>query len=127
MEKRTAVNLVEKYVEAYNAFDIDGMLLLLHEEVVFRNISNGVVNAETKGKEAFRELAGQSKKLFSQRCQTITEVNFADDRLEAEIDYEGTLAADLPNGLKAGEKITLKGKSVFEIEDGKVLLIEDYS
>lgn len=127
MENCPAVNLVEKYVEAYNAFDIEGMLLLLHEEIVFRNISNGVVNAETKGKEAFRELAGQSTKLFSQRCQTITEVGFQGDRVEAEIDYEGTLAADMPNGLKAGEKIALKGKSVFEIKDGKLLLIEDYS
>ncbi|SEF72909.1 nuclear transport factor 2 family protein [Paenibacillus sp. UNC499MF] len=127
MDNRTAVNLVEKYVKAYNAFDIEGMLLLMQEEIVFRNISNGVVNAETKGKEAFRELAGQSKKLFSQRCQTITDINFRGDRLEVQIDYEGTLAADLPNGLKAGEKIALKGKSVFEMEDGKLLLIEDYS
>ncbi|GKS15027.1 hypothetical protein YDYSY3_60270 [Paenibacillus chitinolyticus] len=127
MENRAAISLVEKYVEAYNAFDIEGMLLLMQEAIVFRNISNGVVNAETKGKEAFRELAGQSQKLFSQRCQTITDYTVKGDRVEVEIDYEGTLAADLPHGPKAGEKIALKGKSVFTIEDGKLLVIEDYS
>ncbi|MFE6795972.1 nuclear transport factor 2 family protein [Paenibacillus chitinolyticus] len=127
MENRAAISLVEKYVEAYNAFDIEGMLLLMQEKIVFRNISNGIVNAETEGKDAFRELAGQSKKLFSQRCQTITDYMVKGDRVEVEIDYEGTLAADLPHGPKAGEKIALKGKSVFTIEDGKLLVIEDYS
>ncbi|MEC0246407.1 nuclear transport factor 2 family protein [Paenibacillus chitinolyticus] len=127
MENRAAQSLIEKYVEAYNAFDIEGMLLLMHEEVVFRNISNGVVNAETEGKDAFRELAGQSQKLFSQRCQTITDYAVIGDRVEVGIDYEGTLAADLPHGPKAGEKIALKGKSVFKIEDGKLLVIKDYS
>ncbi|MGX4586054.1 nuclear transport factor 2 family protein [Paenibacillus chitinolyticus] len=127
MENRAAISLVEKYVEAYNAFDIEGMLLLMQEAIVFRNISNGVVNAETEGKDAFRELAGQSKKLFSQRRQTITDYTVKGDRVEVEIDYEGTLAADLPHGPKAGEKIALKGKSVFTIEDSKLLVIEDYS
>ncbi|MFD7523069.1 nuclear transport factor 2 family protein [Paenibacillus chitinolyticus] len=127
MEERAVISLVEKYVEAYNAFDIEGMLLLMQEEIVFRNISNGVVNAVTEGKDAFRQLAGQSKNLFSQRCQTITDYTVKDDRVEVEIDYEGTLAADLPNGPRAGEKISLKGKSVFTFEGGKLLVIEDYS
>ncbi|WP_367584473.1 hypothetical protein [Paenibacillus sp. FJAT-26967] len=43
------------------------------------------------------------------------------------IDYEGILAVDLPNGLKTGDNIQLKGKSVFRIEEGKISLIEDYS
>lgn len=34
---------------------------------------------------------------------------------EIEVIIEGILAVDLPNGLKTGDKIQLKGKSVFRI------------
>jgi len=37
------------------------------------------------------------------------------------------LAVDLPNGLKIGDTLQLKGKSVFGINEGKISLIEDYS
>lgn len=36
-----------------------------------------------------------------------------DDKVEVGVDYIGTLATDLPDGLKAGEKLKLKGKSIF--------------
>jgi hypothetical protein len=38
---------IGRYIEAYNSFDIDGMLSLLHPEVRFKNLSNGVTNAES--------------------------------------------------------------------------------
>ncbi|WP_324254096.1 hypothetical protein [Paenibacillus sp. 1001270B_150601_E10] len=55
------------------------------------------------------------------------QITFHDDRAEIEIDYEGTLATDFPNGMKAGEIITLEGKSFFQMKDKKLILIEDYS
>jgi hypothetical protein len=33
----------------------------------------------------------------------------------------------LPNGLNSGDKIQLKGKSIFGLNEGKISLIEDYS
>lgn len=48
-------------------------------------------------------------------------------KVEIQIDYEATLAVDLPNGLKAGSKIQLKGKSIFGFLEEKISLIEDYS
>ncbi|MNT67830.1 hypothetical protein D3C72_2060010 [compost metagenome] len=65
--------------------------------------------------------------MFSSRCQTVTDYIVIDDKAEAQIEYEGILAVDLPNGLKAGDKIQLKGKSVFQIKENKLSLIEDYS
>lgn len=120
-------DMVEKYVEAYNSFDINGMIALLHEEIEFRNFSNGSVNVETKGIEEFREIAERSKSLFSHRCQTIVGYSFEDDKLQIEIDYEGILAKDLPNGMKAGEKIHMKGKSVFGFKNDRIVVIEDFS
>ncbi|AYB43235.1 nuclear transport factor 2 family protein [Paenibacillus lautus] len=120
-------DMVEKYVEAYNSFDINGMIALLHEEIEFRNFSNGSVDVETKGIEEFREIAERSKSLFSHRCQTIGGYSFEDDKLQIEIDYEGILAKDLPNGMKAGEKIHMKGKSVFAFKNDRIVVIEDFS
>ncbi|GIO33494.1 MULTISPECIES: nuclear transport factor 2 family protein [Paenibacillus] len=119
--------IIEAYLNAYNSFDVEGMLNLLHEDVVFRNFANGELNTETKGKEEFRQLAEQSTKIFSSRRQTITDYQTNDDKVKIQIDYEGTLAVDLPNGLKSGETLQLKGKSVFEFKEGKIAVIEDYS
>lgn len=120
-------DMAEKYVEAYNWFDINGMIALLHEEIEFRNSSNGSVDVETKGIEEFREIAERSTSLFSHRCQTIVGYSFEDDKLQIEIDYEGILAKDLPIGMKAGEKIHMKGKSVFAFKNDRIAVIEDYS
>lgn len=119
--------IIERYLEAYNSFDIEGMLRLLHKEVQFRNYSNGEMNTETRGIQEFKELAEKSAKIFSSRCQTITSYTAVAGKAEVLIDYEAILSADLPNGLKQGDRLQLKGKSVFEIRDGKIGIIEDYS
>ncbi|KOP67370.1 hypothetical protein AMS62_20580 [Bacillus sp. FJAT-18019] len=119
--------LIRNYLDAYNSFDIDGMTRLLDKEVEFRNISKGIVDTETKGIDQFRELAEQSLKMFTQRRQTITQMITHDNKTEIEVDYEGTLATDLPNGLKAGDTIKLKGKSIFRMKNNKLIMIEDYS
>ena len=119
--------MIRAYVQHYNSFDIDGMVSLLHEEVRFRNVSNGEVTAETSGVEAFRNLAKQSAALFKNRCQKVLSSCFHEDQLEVEIDYEGTLAEDIPGGPKAGELIKLQGFSRFAFQNGKIFAIEDRS
>lgn len=120
-------DMIEEYVRLYNSFDVEGMVALLHKDIEFRNSSSGSVDVETKGIEKFREIAEQSKSLFSYRCQTIVGYSFEDDKAQVEIDYEGILAKDLPNGMKAGDRIHMKGSSVFAFRDNKVAVIEDYS
>lgn len=127
MISETSKEIIENYIEAYNSFDIESMVKLLHEEIVFKNFSNDEMNTETRGIQEFRELAEKSAKIFSSRCQTVTDYSAVDDKVEVQIDYEAILAFDLPNGLKAGDKIQLNGKSVFGIHEGKISLIEDYS
>lgn len=119
--------LVENYVRAYNDFDIEGMTANLHDEIAFKNISNGEVTLETRGIEALRKQARQALGFFSERRQKIENISFGEDSCEIEIDYEAKLAADLPNGLKAGDKINLKGKSIFRFADGKISEIYDIS
>lgn len=121
------MEIIENYIKAYNAFDIDAMVNLLHKEIVFKNFSNGKINTETKGIPAFRELAEKSSNVFSTRHQTIQDYRVADQHIAVHIDYEAILAVDLSPELKSGDKIELQGKSIFEIHEGKISLIEDYS
>ncbi|AIQ47704.1 hypothetical protein R70723_18735 [Paenibacillus sp. FSL R7-0273] len=120
-------DIIENYLEAYNSFETERMVELLDSDIKFRNISNGETTTETRGIQAFRELAEQSSTMFSSRRQTITDYSVINDKVEVGIDYEGILAVDFPNGLKSGDKLQLKGKTTFKINEGKISLIEDYS
>ena len=44
-----------------------------------------------------------------------------------EIDYAATVAADLPNGWKAGQELAFRGASYFELSDGLISRIIDES
>lgn len=120
-------NLVETYVRSYNSFDIDEMLSGLHDEIVFKNVSGGETTLELNGIEAFRSQAEQVVGLFAEREQKITNFVCNEEICEIKIDYHATLASDLPNGLKSGDKINLKGKSIFRFADGKIIEIQDIS
>lgn len=121
--------LIAHYVTAYNAFDIQGMVEPLHEEVVFRNISNGVVTHESTGLAAFTAQAKAAAAFFSSRHQEITAsksvVDGGDPGRTVAITYRATLATDLPNGMRSGDTIELSGASEFRFRDGKIVSIID--
>ena len=129
MEDHDKKSLIERYIRAYNCFDVDGMVALLHPECSFQNISGGQIkiNASAKGIAQIRELAEKSKSLFSSRSQTITSYQSNAETVTVDIDYEGVLRADFPNGPKAGETLKLRGKSVFKFREGLIYQLTDYS
>jgi ketosteroid isomerase-like protein len=127
MDSAPLKEVVTAYIEAYNRFDVGGMLAPLHDGVVFKNISNGEVNLTTTGKEEFRRQAEQASQYFSHREQRITSWKVADNQVETAIEYRAVAAVDFPNGLKAGDMLRLQGKSVFRFLDGKIIYIEDIS
>ena len=127
MEASTPEQLVTAYLDAYNRFDVEGMLAPLHDDVEFRNIANGEVTLTTTGKEAFRQQAEQAMHYFSQRRQHVTQWEVSSHRVEVTIDYTAVAAIALPNGLKPGDFLHLQGKSVFRFQDGKIIFIEDIS
>lgn len=49
--------VIENYIQAYNQFDIEGMLTDLHEDVVFENISEGILTLRTEGIDEFHTQA----------------------------------------------------------------------
>jgi ketosteroid isomerase-like protein len=119
--------LIERYLDAYNAFDVLGMLALLHPDVTFENIAGGQVTATAHGREEFRALAEHAATLFTSRRQTIRQYVETANGARVEIDYDGVLAKDLGPELSAGTTLRLAGRSTFEIRDGCIARLVDES
>lgn len=116
---------VRAYVDAYNARDVEGMLRALAEDVHFQNITSGTVNVETNGIGAFADLARTGATAFQERRQEIVACIVVGDRAMIEVDYSAVVGADLPNGWKAGQALRFRGKSYFELRDGRIVRIVD--
>ena len=119
--------IILNYITAYNNFDVDAMLKDFDENILFENISNGEVNMRLEGIEAFRQQAEQAKNFFSHRKQTVTSFNHSNDETEIHIDYNAILAMDFPNGMKKGDELQLKGRSIFKFKDDKIIALTDIS
>lgn len=123
-EKR---ELIDRYLAAYNAFDIDGMMALLAPTVRFENYSGEALTAEATGADEFRRLAERARDMFAEREQSITALEHADHCSVAHIAYRGRLCQDIPDGPAAGTVLELSGKSEFSFDGGLIAKIVDRS
>lgn len=119
--------IIDRYLAAYNAFDVAGMLELLHPDIEFRNVANGEVTAAARGCDEFRALAKRAATLFTSRRQTVSEYGNEGDEAWISIDYEGVLATDLGPGMAAGDTLRLTGRSTFTFRDGLIVKLVDES
>ncbi|MEO1808499.1 MAG: nuclear transport factor 2 family protein [Bacteroidota bacterium] len=128
MTPNQKIQLALDYIEAYNHMNVAGMMAPLSEDITFLNISDGQVSMEIQGKEALQAQAKDTLALFTERQQSIRALQFEEtDLLVVQIDYIATVAQDLPNGLKVGDKLKLEGLSRFSFQEGKISKIEDVS
>jgi hypothetical protein len=123
--KNEYLDIIARYINAYNTFDIDGMLSYIDDDIRFENISNGEVTLATNGIAELRDQALKAKRFWSEREQKITHIEYKADRVEVDIDYRGVLAVDVLNGMNAGSEIILKGRSIFKFKEGKIIELKD--
>ena len=119
--------IVEHYVNSYNSFDVAGMLKNLDQEIIFENMSNGVVNLRTDGIKDFRIQAEAATQYFKERTQKIVSWTYSDTTVTIMIDYKAILNMDLPNGMKKGDTLEMKGQSQFEFKNDRIVKILDVS
>ena len=120
-------HIIEEYIDAYNNFDINKMLLNVHEDIKFVNISNGETTLTTVGIAELKIQAEQAKKYFISRNQKIINIVFKGDEVDIDIHFNCKLAKDLSNGIRSGNDIKLKGKSIFRFMNNKIIEIQDIS
>jgi steroid delta-isomerase-like uncharacterized protein len=117
--------IVNDYLAAYNSFDLERMFSVLADTVRFENYSGDELTAQANGLAEFRQLAEQSKGIFSEREQRVTRWEIGASDVKVDIAYRGTLAQDIPGGPAAGTVLELNGVSEFAFEDGKISRIVD--
>ncbi len=127
MDTDEAKTLIEEYLNAYNSFDVEAMVELVDPEIEFRNVSGGDVDTSAIGQDEFRELAQQSVFLLSSRKQTATKFEAEGEVVSVDIDFTGTLATDIPDGMRAGDELRVTGRSEFVFRDEKIYRLTDYS
>ncbi|MBU2606799.1 nuclear transport factor 2 family protein [Hyphomonas sp.] len=119
--------VIARYIASYNARDIDGMIDCVTDDVVFENISNSGQSMRLDGKDMMRQVADLSGNAFSYRRQRLVNVVTGAGKAAAEIEFEGKAAVDLPNGIRAGETVKIRGASFFEFRGNLLCRIADYS
>ena len=120
-------SIIQNYIDAYNIFDVDGMVTDFHPNIIFENVANDIVVLKTEGIDAFRKQAESALLFFSEREQRITSWGNQYDVVSVDLDYKATLNVDLPSGMKRGDIMRLKGKSIFTFMDDKIIMIQDIS
>ena len=120
-------SIVQRYIDAYNARDVEAMLATMTDDVRFENVTNPGGSLVIEGKAALAELAEQSAAAFSQRRQTVRGAVVTLERVALDLDFEATCAIDMPNGWKAGETVMLRGASFFELRGNLIASIVDFS
>ena len=118
---------INRYISSYNDSDIEGMLDCVTEDVVFENISNTGQSMRLEGRAQMGDVAQLSGNAFSNRRQRLVNLIIGTGKAAAEIEFEGKAAVDLPNGVKAGETIKIRGASFFEFRGRLLSRIADYS
>ncbi len=119
--------IIRDYINAYNNFDIEKMLTNIDVQIKFENISDGTTNMTLTDLNSFRKQAEQAKDLFTTRRQTIKSWTHQENSIEIQIEYDAVLAIDLPNGLKKGDNLNLRGKSIFKFSGDKIIELTDIS
>lgn len=125
--KMNREKIIQNYIDGYNEFDVEKMTYDFDNTIIFQNIQSGEVNMTLNGIDAFKQQAERTKSYFKNRQQKITSIKYNDDSIEIEVDYSATLATDFPNGLQKGDKLEMKGKSIFKFLDNKIVEITDIS
>lgn len=126
MNQEEQKQIVEKYIEAYNNFDTEAMLSLFDTDCIFENYTGNELTASANGLSELRTMMEQSINIFASRKQSVTKLTFQGKIAVAEIDYQGKLKIDLPNGSRAGDDLKLQGRSQFEFENGLIKTLKDF-
>lgn len=120
-------DIITRYIKCYNERDIEGMLDCVTEDVIFENISNTGQSMRLEGRNQMGQVAELSGNAFSYRRQRVVNLVIGTGKAAAEIEFEGKAAVDLPNGVKAGETVKIRGASFFEFRGRLLSRIADYS
>ncbi len=116
--------LVQRYYDAFNAQDVDGMLDCLSPSFV-HDVSQG---ERRKGKKKFAEFLAHMNRCYREQLSEIVIMTNADgSRAAAEFKLKGKyLQSDEGLPEAAGQTYRLSGGTFFEIADGRIARVSTH-
>lgn len=120
---KSAKSLLDAYVSAWNRHDFAAVDSLLSPDAVHEDIAaNFAGKGPAQVKEFMRAVIGNEPDLEWRITSTIEE----GPRLAAEWTWRSTYSGDTPNGPVKGYRISGRGESMMETENGKIKRFADY-
>lgn len=119
-----AKELVTAYYSAFNRRDAEGLLSLLHEDVI-HDINQGRTE---KGKNLFRDFLGVMDAHYDEKANDLVVMASDDDkRASAEFRIDGVYKKSQPGLPQAkGQRYSLPVGAFFEIANGKIKRVTNY-
>lgn len=124
MGKTQTVQLIERYYEAFNAGDWDGMLACLAQDVL-HDVNQG---SRREGKAAFTEFLGKMQHSYQEKLEGIVVMASEDGtRAAAEFNVVGKYL-EAEEGLPPanGQTYRLPGGTFFAVRDGLITRVTTY-
>ena len=114
-------NLLKQLIEAENSHDIEKLLTLLTDDIVFEDVT-----LVTEGKDAFKQ--GYSASITAVPDFKIEPKSWvtSDRSFALEMVFTGTQKGDLPSLPATGKSFSIRGCSFGEFENGKIKGRRDY-
>jgi steroid delta-isomerase-like uncharacterized protein len=119
--------VVKQYVDCYNSNDVEGMLDCCADDIVFETVTNPGGSIRLKGKDEMREVIEATTRAFRERRHEVIAIIVDGQRAAAETVFSGVAAAALGHQVRAGEHISIRGATIFELRDNRLARICDYS
>jgi steroid delta-isomerase-like uncharacterized protein len=114
-------NLLKQLIEAENSHDIEKLLTLLTDDIVFEDVT-----LVTEGKDAFKQ--GYAAFITAVPDFKIEPKSWvtSDKSFALEMVFTGTQKGDLPSLPATGKSFSIRGCSFGEFENGKIKGRRDY-
>ena len=119
----TDIAVLDEWATAWSSHDVDRVLRLFTDNCVYEDVPTGALNT---GKDALRAFA---QFFFSVAPDFKVELSrrFETDKWAAgEWTMSGTQMGDMPNLPATRKTFSIRGATILEIENGKILKCTDY-
>lgn len=118
-------SVVQAYVDAFNRKDVPGMLQFVHPDITFSSDIGGARMCDIHGIDDFANVVFLTTEVFEDRHEQCLSFDVDGHTAHASMLLRGVLAKDLPNGLKAGQRVSCASRTEFDFLDGAIVGIKE--
>jgi steroid delta-isomerase-like uncharacterized protein len=115
------VNLVERFAEAFNRRDVDGLLACFTGDATYRDLFYGPHAGQAALRGMFERMFREGRDYRWQMDAIVMDAH----RAAAEWTFGYTATAAVPRS--EGRRVRMAGMSIFDLEDGKIRAYREYS